>query len=94
MFTHLIIRFLNYHKKFETLKFLSRNNGVLSPYVKNNTPLKETTHFVAFNYDSLVCRFIKSTAGAIFSNIVHPCPHFLHLHILIQVLPPETLFLL
>lgn len=93
MFTHLIIRFLNYHKKFETLKFLSRNNGVLSPYVKNNTPLKETPHFVAFNYDSLVCRFIKSTAGAIFSNIVHPCPHFLHLHILIQVLPPETLFL-
>lgn len=26
------------------------------------------------------------------SNQVHTCPHFLHLYILIQVLPPELFF--
>ena len=59
-------------------------------YFKNNTPKRNPSSH-RFAYGSLVCSFI-STTDAVISNFVHSCPHFLHLYILIQVLPPELFF--
>ena len=42
-------------------------NWCIIPIVLKIIHQIETPHSVAFNYDGLVCRFIKSTAGAIFS---------------------------
>ena len=56
--------------------------------------LIETPHSVTFNYDGLVCR-LKSTTDAVnifVLTVVHTCPNFLHLYILLQVLPPELFF--
>lgn len=64
---------------------------------KDNTHIRNPSSR-RFAYGSLVCSFLFKTttdAAKIIFNIVHTCPNFLHLHIpLLQVLPPETLFLL
>lgn len=84
MLISILVFLLFFMLNSETLKSLSEQNGVLSPYVtKNNTPKRNPSSH-RFAYGSLVCRFLSTTDADI--------SHYAYLPTLFTSVYPLTSF--